>query len=73
MTPSEISECLLFVTIEPCIMCAHALNQMGIKKAYFGQFNDRFGGCGSVLKCNDFDFEGGIKEKESLEIIKSFY
>ena len=39
----------LYVTIEPCIMCASAISQIGIKKAVFGASNDRFGGCGSVL------------------------
>ena len=47
-------------------MCTHALNFMGIRKVYFGQYNDRFGGCGSVLNENKFEFEGGIKEDESL-------
>ena len=34
--------------------------------AYFGQFNDKFGGCGSLRKDNIFEIEGGILEKESL-------
>lgn len=47
-------------------MCTFALNLVGIKKAYFGQFNDKFGGCGSLRKDNQFEIEGGILEKESL-------
>lgn len=39
----------LYVTIEPCIMCASAISQIGIKRAVFGASNERFGGCGSVL------------------------
>ncbi len=42
-------------------MCTHALNIMNIKFAYFGQFNDRFGGCGSVRNNNEFKILGGIK------------
>jgi tRNA-specific adenosine deaminase 2 len=61
ITPETISQCILFVTVEPCIMCTHALNLMGIKYAYFGQFNDRFGGCGSLRKDNKFKTFGGIK------------
>ena len=38
-----------YVTIEPCIMCASAIAQLGIKRAVFGASNDRFGGCGSAL------------------------
>ncbi|KAI5077883.1 hypothetical protein GOP47_0007707 [Adiantum capillus-veneris] len=41
--------CELFVTCEPCIMCAAALSILGIKKVFYGCGNDRFGGCGSVL------------------------
>ncbi len=48
----DISLLSLFVTVEPCIMCAYALNLVHIRMVYFGQFNDRFGGCGSVLKAS---------------------
>ena len=30
-------------------MCASALSQLGIRKVYFGAFNEKFGGCGSIL------------------------
>ena len=39
----------VFVTVEPCIMCASALQQLGIALVVYGCANDRFGGCGSVL------------------------
>jgi len=39
----------LFVTCEPCIMCAGALCLMGIKTVHYGCDNDKFGGCGSVF------------------------
>lgn len=39
----------LYVTVEPCVMCASALRQLGIKKAWFGCANDRFGGTGGVF------------------------
>ncbi|KAI1370741.1 cytidine deaminase-like protein [Hypoxylon crocopeplum] len=45
-----ISECVLYVTVEPCVMCASLLRQMGIKKVYFGAVNDKFGGTGGVFK-----------------------
>ena len=47
---STFSECTLFVTVEPCIMCAAALRQVGIKEVYYGCSNDRFGGNGSIYK-----------------------
>jgi len=46
---SILKKCTLYVTVEPCIMCASALNLVRIGKIYFGCHNERFGGCGSVL------------------------
>ena len=39
----------LYVTVEPCVMCAAALRLLGIGKIFYGCCNDRFGGCGSIL------------------------
>ncbi|KAF8306269.1 cytidine deaminase-like protein [Clavulina sp. PMI_390] len=43
----------LYVTVEPCIMCASALRQMGIDQVFCGCLNERFGGCGGVLGVNE--------------------
>uniref|UniRef100_A0A8B9Q5T5 CMP/dCMP-type deaminase domain-containing protein n=1 Tax=Apteryx owenii TaxID=8824 RepID=A0A8B9Q5T5_APTOW len=40
---------VLYVTVEPCIMCAAALRLMSILWLIYGCQNERFGGCGSVL------------------------
>ncbi|KAG6825301.1 tRNA(adenine34) deaminase, partial [Arthromyces matolae] len=53
ITKYPLSTTTLYVTVEPCIMCASALRQMGIKEVFFGCGNDRFGGCGSVLGVNE--------------------
>ncbi|CAL1358315.1 unnamed protein product [Linum trigynum] len=45
----KFSKCNLYVTCEPCIMCAAALSILGMKEVYYGCANDKFGGCGSVL------------------------
>ncbi|KXX77391.1 tRNA-specific adenosine deaminase subunit TAD2 [Madurella mycetomatis] len=47
---SVITECTLYVTVEPCVMCASLLRQLGIKKVYFGAMNDKFGGTGGVFR-----------------------
>lgn len=46
---SIIKECTLYVTVEPCVMCASLLRQLGIKKVFFGAVNDKFGGTGGVF------------------------
>lgn len=52
-TPEEgrarLKESTLYVTVEPCIMCAAAMLNLGIKRIVFGCFNENFGGCGTVL------------------------
>lgn len=47
--PSVLRHSDLYVTVEPCIMCASALRQYGIRAVYYGCANDRFGGTGGVL------------------------
>ncbi|VBB73702.1 Putative tRNA-specific adenosine deaminase [Podospora comata] len=48
--PSVIQESILYVTVEPCVMCASLLRQLKIKKVYFGAVNDKFGGTGGVFR-----------------------
>ncbi|KAL2269354.1 hypothetical protein VTJ83DRAFT_1538 [Remersonia thermophila] len=47
---SILRECTLYVTVEPCVMCASLLRQLQIKKVYFGAVNDKFGGTGGVFR-----------------------
>ncbi len=62
MREYPLSETALYVTVEPCIMCASALRQLGIKEVFYGCENDRFGGCGSVLGVNNaYVFTGSEK------------
>lgn len=69
---------VVYVTCEPCIMCAYALNLVGIKEVYFGCKNERFGGNGSVFNFhsrlpNPYKTYGGILEAEGAEILRQFY
>ena len=43
------ASCELYVTCEPCIMCAAALSLLRLRRVVYGCANDKFGGCGSVL------------------------
>lgn len=49
---SIFAETDLYVTVEPCIMCAAALRQLRIRAVYYGCANDRFGGTTGVLSVN---------------------
>ncbi|KAK4391984.1 tRNA-specific adenosine deaminase TAD2 [Sesamum angolense] len=85
----KFSKCTLYVTCEPCIMCAAALSIIGIKEVYYGCANDKFGGCGSILslhtnssgkvtcsgisKRKEFRCTGGIMASEAIALLRSFY
>lgn len=78
--PSKLKETDLYVTVEPCIMCASALRQYGIRCVYFGCGNDRFGGNGSVLAVHSdkgleegYPSYGGIFRKEAIMLLRRFY
>ncbi len=47
-------DCILYVTVEPCIMCASALFLLQFKQVFCGCMNDRFGGNGSILSIHQF-------------------
>lgn len=50
-------EAVLYVTTEPCIMCATSLRLIGVRNVVFGCKNPRFGGCGSVLDIHVTKFQ----------------
>ncbi|KAJ8083769.1 tRNA(adenine34) deaminase [Marasmius tenuissimus] len=82
VTQYPLSTTTLYVTVEPCIMCASALRQMGIREVYYGCGNERFGGCGSVLGVNkelahpkhaSYNAMGGFRRQEAIMILRRFY
>ena len=72
-------ECSLYVTLEPCPMCAGAIVNARIPKVYFGAYDIKNGACSSNLNIfnmeNNFrpEFEGGILEEECSNLIKKFF
>ena len=79
--PDIISKCNLYVTCEPCIMCAAAIAKVGVRKVYFGCHNDRFGGNGSILSIHNrkdysehnYDVVSGLLKDEAIELFQRFY
>ena len=72
----------LYVTLEPCIMCAGAILQARIKKVVYAALEPKFGAAESVLNIfNHFEYKfnhevevvSGILKDESSELIKSFF
>lgn len=76
----RLLDCEMYVTLEPCSMCAGALIQSRIKKVYIGAMDKKTGACGSVLNLlEDYKFnhkveiEKGVMENECEEILKKFF
>ncbi|XP_056163577.1 tRNA-specific adenosine deaminase TAD2-like isoform X2 [Syzygium oleosum] len=61
----KFSACTLYVTCEPCKMCAAALSIIGLKEVYYGCANDKFGGCGSIMSLHSSSSEAHISSKAS--------
>uniref|UniRef100_A0A182M4Q7 CMP/dCMP-type deaminase domain-containing protein n=1 Tax=Anopheles culicifacies TaxID=139723 RepID=A0A182M4Q7_9DIPT len=79
VTPPEaiFATVTVVVTVEPCIMCAAALIELGVKEIIYGCRNDRFGGCTVVdvarLLASPIPIRGGVREVEAMELLKEFY
>ena len=76
----RLLDCEMYVTLEPCSMCAGAIINSRIKKVYIGAMDEKTGAVGSVLNLfKDYTFnhkvesETGILEKECQETLKKFF
>ena len=78
LNTSRLNECELYVTLEPCPMCAWAILQAGIKTVYFGSYNLQYGAMGSMLDLpklahSKVKIYGGIQEEICDRIIADFF
>lgn len=76
----RLTGCEMYVTLEPCSMCAGALIQSRLKKVYIGAMDEKTGACGSVLNLlEDYKFnhivevERGICKEECENILRKFF
>ena len=85
LDPELVRKCDMYVTVEPCVMCAGALAAMHIRSVTFGCKNDKFGGCGSILSVHQratfpssddhtgFETREGLGRDEAVELLRDFY
>ena len=75
----RLNGCTLYVTLEPCPMCAGALVNSRIDRVVFGAYDMQAGCCGSVINFNAYPFnhafeiEGGVLENECREVLTKFF
>ena len=77
---ARLGGCELFVTLEPCFMCAGAAVLARLDRVVFGARDPKFGACGSLWTLPEDErlnhrltLMGGVLEKESAELLKAFF
>jgi tRNA(adenine34) deaminase len=75
-----LTDCDLYVTLEPCVMCCGAIVQTRIRHVYFGAYDPKGGGVTSVARLFELPgvnhhpmWTGGIKEQESAALFTGFF
>lgn len=76
----NLSDCDLYVTLEPCVMCSGAIVYSRIKNLYFGAYDLRFGCAGTVYNLaadqkfnHRANVHGGILEEECKALLTDFF
>lgn len=76
----RLNECTLYVTLEPCPMCAGAIMQARIGRLVYGAFDPKAGACGSLLditgctKLNHrVEITSGVLAEECGDILREFF
>ena len=76
----RLENCSMYVTLEPCAMCAGAIILARIPKVFFGAKDPKAGACGSVLDvtgCSQLNHKpeviSGLREEDCSNILKDFF
>ncbi|MFA6808669.1 MAG: tRNA adenosine(34) deaminase TadA [Eubacteriales bacterium] len=76
----RLTDCLLYVTLEPCPMCAGAIIQSRLKGLIYGASDTKGGAVGSVMNVlnnniwnHKVEVTAGIMEKECAQILKDYF
>ncbi len=75
----RLSDCTLYVTMEPCPMCMGAILNSRISRVVYGTRDGRAGACESLLRLSSYPLgsdpaiEGGVMEAECLALLRDFF
>lgn len=74
----RLDGCDMYVTLEPCPMCAWAIINARIKNLYFGSYDFKYGAFGGALDLSKLanskiNVKGGILEDECNQLLKSYF
>ena len=75
-----LDDCEIYITVEPCIMCAGAILNAHLKKVHFSTFEPKYGAAGSVynllennLYNQNIEVYSGIYAEESKNLMQTFF
>ena len=74
-----LEDCTIYVTLEPCPMCAGTILQSRIKRLVFAANEPKFGACGSVINLFEKKFNHEVEvipnvlQEESAKLLKNFF
>lgn len=75
----RLEDCEMYVTLEPCPMCAGAIVAARVPKVWFGAYDEKAGACSSVLDLFSYPLNhkpqvsGGHLEKECAALLTEFF
>ena len=76
----RLSDCTVYVTLEPCIMCAGLMHQARIRRCVYGAPDPKAGALGTLYQIHadtrlnhTFEVTAGVLEDESVALLKSFF
>jgi len=76
----RLEDCIMYVTLEPCQMCAGAIVQARIKKVVVGTMNPKAGCAGSILNLlqmkefnHQVELTTGVLEEECTKVLQTFF
>ena len=71
----HLNDCILYTTVEPCLMCSGAIIQSRIDKVVYGTENEKFGKLNNIIKNDNIkiEIESGILKNESIDLLQQFF
>ena len=76
----RLTDCEMYVTLEPCTMCAGAIVQARLGKLYIGTMDYKTGACGSILNVledykfnHKVEYETGILQEDCEKVLQDFF
>jgi tRNA(adenine34) deaminase len=76
----RLADCSLFVTLEPCVMCAGAIQHARVARVVYGAADPKTGACGSVVDLfaerrlnHHATITGGLLAEPSVELLRAFF